>query len=515
MSSVPNAPVADSRRHFGGLLRHSAIYSAAPLLRNAISFGMQRFYTGWLGASGYGVKEAIDFWLIAFQQLLGFNVLGAMMRFYFEEKEPERRAKVVTSCTLLIGLVAWAVCGLALCFSRPLTPLMMDEARAVGDVGDAALVRIVQLALLLIPFQLSTFSGYYYLMTLRRSALYSSIQTVKLLLEVALNFWLIGARGLGVEGFLISMLVGEALTTLFLCGWMLLTLRPRLDLRVLRPILVYAAPLIPVGVCQLMLHQVDRRLLLHFTDQATTGIYGLGYKIAYLVTILVLSPFVQIWQPSVFAIEDGGERARLVARGSTYGVLAVAVVTLGVIAYGRQGAMVLSADPAFWAAYRIIPLVAGAYVFWALYHVSQMPLLLAKRTRPLLLINALAVLVNLCLNRWLIPAHGFLGAGVTTLVTFAVLASLGMVASRSEARVPFELGRLGRIVACILASGALSLWIDRLDEAGRLPMPGALAIKSAALLLLLAALWLGVLSAAERAGFAAWTRARLALRSAS
>lgn len=512
MSSVPSASAADPRRHFGGLLRHSAIYGAAPLLRNAISFGMQRFYTGWLGTSGFGVKEAVDFWLIAFQQLLGFNVLGAMMRFYFEQRSEEQRAKVVTSCTLLIGLVAWIVCGLALCFSRALTPLMVGEARGAEDIGGETLVRIVQLTLLLIPFQLSTFSGYYYLMTLKRSALYTSIQTVKLLLEVALNFWLIGARGLGVEGFLLSMLIGEALTTCCLCGWMLTTLKPRLDFAVLRPILLYAGPLIPVGVCQLMLHQVDRRLLLHFTDQATTGVYGLGYKIAYMVTILVLSPFVQIWQPAVFAIEDGAERARLVARGSTYGVLAIGVATLGVIAFGRQGAMLLSADPAFWAAYRIIPLVAGGYVFWALYHVSQMPLFLAKRTGRLLVINAAAVLVNLSLNLWLIPAYGFLGAGITAFVTFAVLATLGMAASRSAAHVPFEFGRLGGVVACILTSGALTLWIDALEEADRLGLAGALALKSVVLVVLVAALWLGVLSAGERAGFTDWARARIAAR---
>ena len=38
----------------------------------------------------------------------------------------------------------------------------------------------MRLVLLLIPFQLSTTAGMYYLQTLKRSALYSAIQTTKL-----------------------------------------------------------------------------------------------------------------------------------------------------------------------------------------------------------------------------------------------------------------------------------------------------------------------------------------------
>ena len=84
----------------GGLVRHSVIYSAAPLLRQLISVGMTRFYTGWLGTAAYGIKEIADLWMIGLQQLLGQNALGAMVRFYFEHRDPDERARVVTSSTV-------------------------------------------------------------------------------------------------------------------------------------------------------------------------------------------------------------------------------------------------------------------------------------------------------------------------------------------------------------------------------------------------------------------------------
>ena len=159
---------------------------------------------------------------------------------------------MVTSCTILITLAAVIVCGAAFVFSPRLAPLLLGAK----ELAPADELRIVQLVLVLVPFQLATLSGFYYLQTLKRSGLFTTIQTVKLLFEVGLNFILIGALGLGVEGFLLSILAGEALTSFFLCGWIFRTLGMRIDWRLLRPILEYALPLVPVGLCQLVLHSL-------------------------------------------------------------------------------------------------------------------------------------------------------------------------------------------------------------------------------------------------------------------
>jgi O-antigen/teichoic acid export membrane protein len=411
-----------------------------------------------------------------------------------------------------VTALAFVVCGLAFLFVPSLTPLMLGRGE---EVTQSELTKICQILLLLVPFQLGSLSGFYYLQILKRSSLYTTIQTAKLLFEVGLNFVLIGALDLGVYGFLLSMLVGEIVTSFALCSWILWTLSPRVDWRVLPPILLYAAPLIPVGLSQLALHNLDRRLLLEYsaagTAQAITGVYGLGYKISYLVTTMMLGPFIQIWQPWIYGVQDERERASLVARVGTYAVLAVAAASLGVMLFGRQATILLAGDPAFWEAYRVIPFVTTGYVFWGLYHISQTPLFIAKRTGRLLVINLIAVAINVGLNVFLIPRHGIIGAAVSTLVTFAALACLGMLASRTEGGVVFEVARLGRILACVLLGGAFALWIDGLESSGRCEIWIALAGKALALPLLVASLWFGVLRPNERARFLAWIEARRGL----
>ena len=123
---------------------------------------MTRFYTrsSWLGEAGFGVKEIVDLWMIGLQQLLGQNVLGAMVRFYYDQNGPEERGRVVSSCTLVISALAWAICGLGLAFSGDLRGLMLGPG---GTVPAAELDTILRLTLLLIPLQLSSLSGFYYL----------------------------------------------------------------------------------------------------------------------------------------------------------------------------------------------------------------------------------------------------------------------------------------------------------------------------------------------------------------
>ena len=505
--SMSSARRERSDRELGGLVRHSAIYSAAPLLRQVIAIAMTPLYTLWLGEEGCGVKGVIDLWMIGLQQLLGVNILGAMVRFYYDRRSERDRAATVTSCTLLVTLVAWLACGGAWFFRAQLTPILLDD---VPIVAGNDLVRILGLMLLLIPFQLSTQSGFYYLMAIKRSGLFTTIQTVKLLFEIALNFVLIWHLGWGVRGFLLSMLAGEALTSLLLCGWIFWHLGARVDWKVLRPILAYAAPLIPVGVCQLGLHSLDRRLLVIFAPEgwATTGVYDHGYKIGFLVTAMMLGPFLQIFHSWIYDIEDAKEQARHLARVGTWAVLAIAGVSLGVILFGRQAAVILGGKREFWEAWRVIPYIACGYVFWALYHVSQIPLFIAKRTARLFVINLVALGINVTVNAWLIPRHEFVGAGITTAITFTCLATMGMIASRSEAKVPFELGRLGMVLLGVVIASACALSVDALEVADELGVAVAIGLKAIACATLLAAYWFAVLREDERSGLIAWVRSR-------
>ncbi len=498
------------RASLGGLLRHSSIYGVVPLVQRAAALFLVPLYTSYLVVAEYGVIELTDLLVIALAQLVGNNVLQGMTRFYFEARDERDRAAVVTSVTLVTTLAAWTAVGLLLVLGRPVVDTLFD--RADPSLAHLDLREAFVLALVTLPFMLSTQAGFEFLKIRRRSGLFAGLQIGKLLLEIGLKVWFLVGLGWGLRGFLLSNLIGEALTTLVLTAPMIAGLRARISWRVLRPILAFSAPLIPVGLIQLGIHQLDRFLLRSFgPSMDAVGIYGLGYKVGYLVNAVVFTSFLQIWYPWIYALKDARERAVQVARASTYAVLVVGSASIVLILFGRQFVHVLSGNDDYHPAYRIVPWVATGYVLWALYGVSQTPLYVAKRTWPIFWINLVALAANVALNASLIPAHGAVGAAWATAGTFATLAVLGMWTNRRIAEVPYELGRLAAVVAAVLLSAFAARWLDGPLDANPWSL-GLLAVKLAGSVAALFALWFGVLRAEERARMIAMVRARLGAR---
>lgn len=499
----------ESRRD--GLLRHSMVYSVAPLVRYAVSFGMNRFYTTFLITALYGVKEMVDLWMILLQQMLGQNLLGGMLRFYYDRKDEGERRRVVSSVTIVLSVVAWVVCGGMFLLSDRLAPLLIG--RPTAEVSAIDIESAFRFLVVLVPFQLTSLSGFYYLQAVKRSTLFTATQTAKTALEVVLHVVFMGLLGWGLNGFLLGLLIGEIVTSLCLTGWILWTLGPRVDWRIFRPILAYAAPLIPVGVFQLGLHQLDRRLIEAVFSGAEglalAGIYGLGYKIGQLINPIFIWPFMQIWQPTLFGVDDPGERARLVGRVTTWMVTAIGAASLLVIYAGRQAVGLIAGQDDYLAAHVVVPWVAAGYVFWSLYSSAHMPLLLAKRTPPLFWINLLALGFCVGCNLILIPRLGILGASLSTAATFAFLAGLAMLVSHSVARVPFELRRLAAVIAVVLTSCLLASWIDTWEPYESLARACVVLGSKAVLACLgLFILWRGVLEPEERSQFVAGVRER-------
>jgi O-antigen/teichoic acid export membrane protein len=495
-----------------GLVGHSLVYSIAPTLRYALSFAMNRFYTTFLITALYGVRGMVDLWMILMQQMLGQNLLGGMLRFYYDHKDEEQRKRVVTSVTIVLSGAAWVVCAAMFLLSDKLAPILIGSPTA--EVSAAQIENAFRFLVVLVPFQLSSLSGFYFLQAQKRSKLYTGVQTAKTALEVLLHVLFMGVLGWGLNGFLLGLLLGEIVTTCCLTGWMLWSLGPRVDWQVLRPVLRYAAPLIPVGVFQLGLHQLDRRLIEHvYSGQqgfSLTGIYDLGYRIGQLINPILIWPFMQIWQPTIYGVDDEGERARLVGRVTTWMVTGIGAASLAVIAGGRQAVDLIAGQVDYLPGYQVVPWVAAGYVFWSLYSAAQTPLLLAKRTLPLFWINLLALGVCVGTNLWWIPRLGIVGAALSTTTSFAFLACLVLIAARGVAHVPFELRRLATVFAVVLGSCLAVRWIDRLEIYTSVWRTAAVLGSKALLLALgLTILWRAVLYADERAAFVSEVRSRL------
>jgi O-antigen/teichoic acid export membrane protein len=510
--SHPTPPATAAAQRVSAVARHSTIYSIAPLIQRALNLLLVPLLTSRLNEAQSGVAQLTDVLIVAAIQLGGVNLLAGMVRFYFDFSDERDRRAAVSSATLFLMLFSWSLVGVLFLFRGELTRLLFN----VGDpkLAHDDLEQCLGLALLIIPLALSSDAGFRYLQIQQRSTLITTLRVAKSVLEMGLKLWMVVGLGLGVSGLLASVLIGEVLTSTLLGGWMLSQVKLRFSWRVLKPMLVYTLPLVPVGLCQMGLNQLDRLLLRGLAPgsqaMSWTGIYGHGYMIAWIVQTALVGSFMQIWQPWIFAVADPAERAKLVSRVSTWAFVLVASANLGVACMGRELVHVLSGQEGYYAATRVVPWVSAGYAFFALNGLSQVPMFLAKRTLPMLWINALALVVNVAANCLLIPRFGYVGAAMATLATFLTLAAMGLFLAKGVMAVPFELRRLCAVGATVLVTMGLVLWIDaRFDAELAGTLNRITALKLGLFAGVLAFLWLGVLHRTERSELAAWLRSLL------
>lgn len=474
----------------------------------------------WLPAEQFGASLITDLFLIALAEILGMNFLSGMVRFYFDHKNENDRKAVISSSILVTSGIAWTFCGSMLFFVDELRPILLG--RDTEGVSEGVLAKLLIIALLTVPFQLCTQSGFRYLQILKRSGTYSAIQISKMFLELTLKVVFVSPlMNLGPLGLILPVLIGEALTSLVVTGWALRQVGFKVNWRVLKPIVLYTLPLIPVGLCQLGIHKFDLRLLEAFSPKATAftlvGIYGLAYQVGYLVNALMLGPFLQIWQPWIYDVENERERGELVARISSYAILAIATASLFLILFNREAIVIFTPKGSeLRDGYVAVPWVASAYVLWALYKVTEIPFFIAKRTGPVLGINFIALALNVLFNWLLIPRFGFVGAGIATFSTMLSLAVMGMLMSRTVLIVHFELGRILATLGTVCVAGVIVVPLDTyVATPGEIPLGPILAMKATLLGALLWVHWRVILRADERRLLMDWILKRKAPLSSS
>jgi O-antigen/teichoic acid export membrane protein len=509
-----------------GLLRHSWIYSLAPIAQRLLSIVLVRLYTKRLPIGEYGIVEILDVLILIVPQLVGINLLGGLTRFYFEHDDPRRRAQVVSSTTLVLAVSSFLVAGLALTMRGPLGELLFSMRDGELDPGrDHALL----LAILIVPFSICTASGLRYLQILKLSRTTTAIQVGKTVFEAALKLWMLFGLDMGVSGFLLGILISEVVCAAAFAVWMALRLRTSFDWGVFKPLLHFSLPLLPLGLVQLGLHQFGKLVIEHLGPQqrfegssgaldttvatAWVGVFGLGYRIAFLFHSAVLTPFMQIWQPHVFGLPREQRRGELVRLGD-WALVALCALYLPAAVFGRQAVDLLSGGPEYRAAWRVTPLVVAAYLCYGSYAMSQVALMAEKRTWSLLVVNVAALALGIALGVTLVPRweeHGYTAAALATLGCFAPLA---FGAEWIAARCGWRSRSAGTSVKLLSLVGLalVGAWFVDADRDPLAPgaLPLVLGVKLGWMALVYVLLWRFGLDRAGREGLARLVRDTLA-----
>jgi O-antigen/teichoic acid export membrane protein len=193
------------------------------------------------------------------------------------------------------------------------------------------------------------------------------------------------------------------------------------------------------------LNFVDRLIIIHAAGATQAGLYSLGVKFAQGVNVLVRG-FQLAWPPLAYSIRDDDEARRVYATVVTLFVAGCAFVVTGMWLLSRWIVRALAA-PEFFGSYKVIGLITAATTLYALYMVLVVILGRTGRTEFNFPATGAALAANIALNLVLVPPLGIVGAGIALVASYIVVLALMYVFTQRLFPVPYEWGRLLRVLA--------------------------------------------------------------------
>lgn len=422
-------------------VRDSAIYGGATLLVRGLSLLLLPFYTRVLSTGEYGLVDLSTVFITLVLLTVALEVSQGIARLFADADADERVGYASTALWFSIGAYGLFV-AVALPFAEDLSAILF-EAPERADLMRLVIVSAAPSGL----FQLLINQLRWRLQPMA----YAAGSLTFAFISIGATIVLVLVAGLGVFGVLLGQLIGAAAGGA-LCLYLARDLyRLRFDRDKLLEMLRFSLPLVPSSVGVFVTLYIDRFAIKELMTVEDVGLFGIGYRIAAVVSLLVLAVQTAI-TPLVYARYRDPDTPAQLARVFRYFVGGALVLAVGLSLFARE-ILVVVTTPAFYAGAAVVPLLAPALLLSAMY-VFAPGLGIAKRTGTQALITLAGAVLNTILNFILIPVWGIVGAAAATLISAAVIFAAYMITSQRLYFVPHGWGRL-TLAAGLAALAAL------------------------------------------------------------
>jgi O-antigen/teichoic acid export membrane protein len=420
-----------------------AAYTAASILSKVIAVALLPLYTRYLSPEDYGAAEILFAAVVLASIVIRLGLIEAILRFYYQEDEDS--GEVVKSSFAGLFWLTTAGALVALPFAGPLAELLIPEPEALGESAPG-LVRIAIGGLWVLTM-------WEFMLTLfrleERARAFFATTILNVLAAIALTVVLVVGLEEGARGLLLGSYAAGGVFVVGLMAWQWRRLSLRFDRRLLRRLFRFGVPTMPAEVSLYLLNFIDRLIIVRSLGLAEAGLYSLAVKFAQAVNVLVRG-FQLAWPPLAYSIRDDDEARRAYATIVTLFLAGCAFVVTGMWLFSRWIVRALAA-PEFFDAYEAIGLISTAATLYALYLVLVVILGRTGRTEFNFPAAIGALVANVALNLILVPAMGITGAGLALVVSYLVVLGLMYVFTQRLFPVPYEGGRLLRVVLTVAA----------------------------------------------------------------
>lgn len=413
------------------LIKSTGIYALASVANPLITLALAPFLAHNLTPSEYGILAITNTAIALTAGIMQLGLASAFFRAYgYDFTERRDKLDVVATTMSLLCLTSASVVIAGALLSSTIASILF---------GQAKLGSYIILAGVVVCLQNLTIPAMAWLRVESHALSFTLLTIVNVLVTLIVTICLTGVLHWGVSGVILANGCGYA--CIVICTLPIIVLRAGIKIRVdiLRNLLSFGLPLVLNFVAYWVLQLSDRYLLGLFTSLAEAARYAVAYTLGSAISVLIMGPFALAWPTALFAIakrEDAVQVFKLLFRWFSIFLLFTA---FGLSLAGRFLLDWLFPETYHSAAF-VIPMVALSIACYGVYYIFITGVNVKHKTWLISIFTTIAAITNIGLNLLLIPHYGALGAALSTLLAYIVLAGVAYFVNQQLYPIPFEVG---------------------------------------------------------------------------
>ncbi len=403
------------------LLSNTFLISIGTFGSKILVFFMVRFYTGYLTPSDYGAADLITQTANLLFPIISLGITDGVFRFALDDERGRRSVFTVGFVTITAGSVLFLA----------IIPLLNLVKELRGYIW-----------LIVIYTMASCYHSLcaHFIRARGNTVLFSVQGIINTSLVIGLNILFLAGMNIGVTGYVLSVVLADFLSTIFLFVkeklWTQFT--SHLHKIAFKRMLRYSIPLIPTTIFWWITSVSDRYMVNAIIGSTENGIYAVSYKIPTILT-LVSTIFMQAWQFSAVTESHGDKKEHIKFFANVWrSFQAVMFLSAGVVIALAKPAITILSTRQYHSAWQYIPLLAAATVFSSFSSFMGSVYVVTKRSVISFVTSMSGAMINISLNLLLIPSPlGVQGAAIATFLSYFAVFIIRAVNSRRY--IPFKL----------------------------------------------------------------------------
>lgn len=331
-----------------------------------------------------------------------------------------------------------------------------DISRLIQYPSNNEYVLIISL---IIAIDAITALPFAYLRYKNKAVKFSSIRIISVVITISLNLvFLVVIPNYYGENFralpiyrstslvtfvFIANLIGS-LSTLLMLSKEFRNFRFKIDIVLLKKLLVYGLPILIISLSFMITEVADKILLKYLLPNkleadAQLGIYAACYKLA-IIMMLFIQMFRYAAEPFFFSEAEKKNAKESYSKVMTLFVAFTWFIFLLVVLYINLFKHFIG--EAFWPGLKIIPIILAAKLFLGIFYNLSVWYKLTNKTRYGAVVAIIGGLITIILNIVVIPIYGYMGSAWVNFATYFTIMIISYIWGRKIYRINYEFNKI-------------------------------------------------------------------------